>query len=359
MLGYYTIVTVVGVLLIVTMIALLFSDEILKTEEKQSFLRALYCTLIASIVEWIVVYLEQINSLHYRIATFSMSTTYFLGLMVPLTLIWKTEDIKSEIYHKTTRVLLGVSIIISFSALFSDKIFYYESTSNYHRGDWFFIVYIQILLVTILLFIRMYEMGKKYYTKSNIILVMILSIFMIGVYKNFASINISMIWITIVTVLGLLYIYYSSLLKQMDVLTGLLNRRSFDNQVYDIRKQAIILILDVNKFKYINDTYGHGFGDVCLMEIGKVISKIYAPYGDCYRIGGDEFCVILTKEHEKVEELKVKFNKALSECKCEYPLPTVSTGYSLYLPNKSSVQKVLEDADEMMYREKSKEKLED
>ncbi len=158
-------------------------------------------------------------------------------------------------------------------------------------------------------------------------------------------------------VFGFLYILYSSFVSQMDILTGLLNRRSYESQVHDIKSEAIILILDANKFKAINDNYGHAYGDFCLEEIGKCLREVFAEIGSCYRIGGDEFCVILTKKIEQVDELVENLNKVLSECPSEHGLPTLSAGYSKYIPGISSVQKTIEDADEMMYLVKSKSRV--
>ena len=52
-------------------------------------------------------------------------------------------------------------------------------------------------------------------------------------------------------------------------------------------------MFDVDDFKQINDRYGHIQGDLCLAGIAECIKKSYANFGYCYRIGGDEFCVLL------------------------------------------------------------------
>lgn len=120
---------------------------------------------------------------------------------------------------------------------------------------------------------------------------------------------------------------------------------------YMILKPAKIIIFDVNNFKTINDTYGHSFGDYCLKEIGYAIKKTYGNYGLCYRIGGDEFSVILLKNLNNIEKLNKNFNQLLIHNK-EKNLPSVSIGYSHYEAGVSSIQKVIENADDMMYKTK-------
>ena len=77
----------------------------------------------------------------------------------------------------------------------------------------------------------------------------------------------------------------------------------------------MLIVFDLDNFKYINDTYGHQAGDQCLKVIAECLKKAYSRYGNCYRIGGDEFCVLFREpkkekycreillDHRKTEEI--------------------------------------------------------
>ena len=79
----------------------------------------------------------------------------------------------------------------------------------------------------------------------------------------------------------------------------------------------------------------------------------YGQYGHCYRIGGDEFCVILNNHLDGVQELNKQFLNAISVIHQMDPRMTdVSLGFAYYNPGISHIQKVIEDADAMMYRNK-------
>ncbi|MFE8646664.1 diguanylate cyclase domain-containing protein [Sphingomonas sp. NCPPB 2930] len=85
-----------------------------------------------------------------------------------------------------------------------------------------------------------------------------------------------------------------------DALTGLLNRRAFDNSIknfeLDYRKKGAIytvMLLDLNKFKPINDTYGHEAGDEVLKEVAVRISNTIRRGDVLARLGGDEFAIII------------------------------------------------------------------
>lgn len=71
-----------------------------------------------------------------------------------------------------------------------------------------------------------------------------------------------------------LFDLYCNMVYQLDVLTELLNRRAFEVHKSSLKRKAYILILDVNNFKKINDTFGHTLGDSCLKTIASIIRKV-------------------------------------------------------------------------------------
>ena len=92
-------------------------------------------------------------------------------------------------------------------------------------------------------------------------------------------------------------------------------------------------------------------GDVCLAEIAECIKKVYANYGYCYRIGGDEFCVLL-KNSEKEGMCKQEFLWRMEEKRKKITfLPTVSYGSASF--SGEDIVEVKERADWDMYQYKS------
>ena len=113
-------------------------------------------------------------------------------------------------------------------------------------------------------------------------------------------------------------------------------------------------MFDVDNFKQINDRYGHVQGDVCLAEIAECIKKVYANYGYCYRIGGDEFCVLL-KNSEKESRCKQEFLWCMKEKRRKITfLPTVSYGSASF--SGEDIVEVKERADRDMYQYKNERK---
>ena len=148
----------------------------------------------------------------------------------------------------------------------------------------------------------------------------------------------------------MVYILYSELTQKIDTLTHLLNRRSYESRLASLRGHAVIYYFDVDEFKSVNDTFGH-----VAMAWATRCSKV----GYCYRIGGDEFCVIAQISDTAAEKYLSEFLRELTarRVKNEH-LPHVSVGYVCFNPVLGSVEDAIKRADRTMYHYKRKRKSE-
>jgi diguanylate cyclase (GGDEF)-like protein len=90
------------------------------------------------------------------------------------------------------------------------------------------------------------------------------------------------------------------MLSSRDPLTGLFNRRQFEasldseiDRVARTGESALLLLLDIDHFKRVNDTYGHAAGDVVIRHIGKALQDCVRPMDTVARLGGEEFGAVL------------------------------------------------------------------
>lgn len=103
---------------------------------------------------------------------------------------------------------------------------------------------------------------------------------------------------------------------QTDEMTGLFNRRAYEEKIYehdDIPNEDkfIYVSIDANGLKVINDTKGHGAGDEMLIGVAQCMKKSLGPYGQLFRIGGDEFVAILFCDKDEIERVMADFDQTL------------------------------------------------
>lgn len=162
-------------------------------------------------------------------------------------------------------------------------------------------------------------------------------------------------WLCVTLLSVLYYIYCSEMWNQLDALTGLLNQNSYLNRTAEMRRSGgVLVVFDVDDFKQINDRYGHLQGDVCLAEIANCIKKAYARCGYCYRIGGDEFCVLLKDEESEARCAKTMQALLAERRKVFAILPTVSLGSAAF--SGEDVVAVKDRADRALYCAKKEQK---
>ena len=117
-----------------------------------------------------------------------------------------------------------------------------------------------------------------------------------------------------------------------------------------------MLFIDLDKFKPVNDTYGHEAGDFILIEVAKRLKTLFPNNASITRLGGDEYCLLLLDtEKQDIEHLITKIKEALT-IPFTYNEHTITIGGSVGLAHYPSDTKTPEDllkiADEGMYREK-------
>lgn len=160
------------------------------------------------------------------------------------------------------------------------------------------------------------------------------------------------------------YINYINGLAYRDGLTGVKNKTAYQETVIRLeeqtrigRPQFAVVVFDINGLKEINDTNGHDFGDMLIIDACKIICKVF-KHSPVYRIGGDEFVVILEDEdYQHYNELLVRFQGALNEFN-QYARPdgqiSVARGIALYEEETDlTFGDVFKRADESMYQNKA------
>ena len=140
-----------------------------------------------------------------------------------------------------------------------------------------------------------------------------------------------------------------------DALTDLLNRGSFERllDIYEKGNAPFALILvDVDNFKTVNDTYGHAIGDAILRLVADSLKKVFRSVDYVCRIGGDEFAVIMIEMRSDldytIKEKIAAVNERLLTGDENLPTVTLSVG-AAFSDRKKPEETLFNEADQALY----------
>jgi diguanylate cyclase (GGDEF)-like protein len=150
-----------------------------------------------------------------------------------------------------------------------------------------------------------------------------------------------------------------------DDLTGLIAKRRFDanySRAFDAARAAkqslVVMMLDLDGLKQINDTHGHPVGAYTIAEVGKIIGTVVSPQGSACRFGGDEFAAFLAG---RSKDDGVAVGEAIRKWVASHRFvkdgivlrPTISIGVAAFPDDARTAELLLRRADEALYRAKN------
>ena len=158
---------------------------------------------------------------------------------------------------------------------------------------------------------------------------------------------------------------YFKKLAYTDFLTGYENRMAFEQKLrecgnlVDKGERVTLIICDVNNLKTVNDTLGHKVGDTYIKNTADVIAENLGDQGLLYRIGGDEFAVIIVGSSEaELEELMLALREDNSQVVRGHQF-SCACGAATFTPGlDGTLRDVFKRADDAMYKEKKRQKAE-
>lgn len=200
--------------------------------------------------------------------------------------------------------------------------------------------------------------------KTNRYLFMPVMTFLVPIYLGsliqLCCYGLAMIWVCVAFGLTSLYINLQNEKVFLDTLTNLYNRSYLMHYMGYLARQTkkgtsvLGMMLDVNNFKYINDTYGHLAGDEVLREVGKILQSATEGCGAVVRYGGDEFVILLEGDNREMgEHVREEIAKGLARYNASGSAPcpiSLSLGVSEF--DRLNVDKFFRDMDEKMYDDK-------
>ncbi|WP_394923173.1 GGDEF domain-containing protein [uncultured Robinsoniella sp.] len=268
------------------------------------------------------------------------------GSIIPMLLM---RIFYKDKFKKIYYIPLLINAGICFISIFVKIVFYIGTDNSYDRGALFFLPAATTLFYLVLMIFfpaQKYDQGKKteQITIAAIMVTIILSIYLEVEYRYY-FLNYGF------SALGIIIYYISQNINffAIDSLTGAYNRQMFNLAISKTqsKQDCMLCLIDINNFKYINDTFGHEAGDEALIFFSEVIIKNMRKIATVYRTGGDEFMLMGKKESETV--LKDAIEKSMRELGER----KISFAYGMtHYQAVNDIQDALREIDKKMYENK-------
>lgn len=352
---YYTANIFLAVGAMVIMLAALQYNVVLDRKRKWMTACLFGVIALAALCEWMGNALNGAPAewipLHLAVKTLELSLTPFIGVL------YGQSMSTGDDLEKTALAAAVGNLVLEVASAFTGLIFRVDSANVYHHAA-FYGIYTFFCFVTILYFlVRGMQTFRRYQSSGGVLIVLVALFLVGGVCIQMVDSQLNVTWLSVAVSSIMLYKFYSDLVQQVDGLTELINRWGYENYLSHFNGQGAILYFDVDHFKQINDTYGHTYGDRCLQEIADCIRTAYGLCGKCFRIGGDEFCVILDHRLNQINGLTADFIGQIKAKREEDPrLPQVSIGYVLFDTREMNIQDAVTRADAEMYAAKQQDR---
>lgn len=299
-------------------------------------------------------------------------SNFLLFLLNPiLPSIWLIY-VHFKIYHsieKTQKLIFPLMVLNVINAgflvatQFNGWYYYIDVNNIYHRGPLFILSTVFTFLLMLVAFIMILHNRREINRKQLFSLLFFPFPPLIGTILQICFYGIA--FVLNATVLSLLIILLS--IKDdtiyTDYLTGLCNRK----KVEEVLKESIrrssqnrtfsLIMLDIDKFKETNDTFGHEMGDNALRAAAELLNKCMRSKDYVARYGGDEFCLILEiYDYKNLEATVRRINHwvDLQNASSEFPFClSFSMGYAVYdYASKLTAEEFIKQVDLLMYENK-------
>ena len=273
-------------------------------------------------------------------------------------------------------VLIGINAFCNLLTLIIPSLSMIDENNMYQRN--FYAVVFTVVLVTLTIFMVLGAINSAKTRQSDNVVFMwfIFGFIMAGVLFRVLYVRSNYDYLVITIAFQLLIYNSISTFMKIEQLTGLLNRSTFEVMTERIKYTTGVVIIDVNKLKWVNDTLGHKYGDALIRITAEIIKQVYGKYAYCFRIGGDEFCIIMKKKpfesllseqqgrYEVMKNLMTEFTQEFTQRteRRKFLKYGASQGFGIYYakddPNSPpeeeymTLKEVINKADERMYEEK-------
>lgn len=355
---------------LVLIIAMLVSSRIRRSaprDEFKIFSIIAILSAVACVVDFLVFYSDGKAGFLMRLINHAGNTYCFIANPVFVVAWCIYTDLK--LYSSRARIKRiykyaaipgAILVVITVLNLFIPLIYVIDSNNVYHRlplSYAFYLVEAFYMLYSVII-LKRYE--SRYDKVSFFPIFLMLGPIILGSILQIVFYGVSLMWVSFAVGITSIYMAMQNEFSYQDTLTGQYNRAYLDYVLEKYSKNADSklggIMVDVDYFKVINDTFGHHVGDEALIDAARVILFSKPDTSILIRFAGDEF-IVLMKDASDEELRKIVENirnelKVFNENECRQYELSLSIGYTLYDYDKDNIDSFFRKMDNNMYEEK-------
>jgi diguanylate cyclase (GGDEF)-like protein len=283
------------------------------------------------------------------------------------TFFGERDDDSGEVSTMREQWVMGsfllVNNIVVLTNPWTHALFYYDEQGIYHRGAFFLLRYGVFAVATILTMATLIVFRERIGRRNATWLLLTPVAPVVGALLQPHTHMLALELAGMAMSCAMLYLFVQGRVSTTDALTGLGNRRELDVRFDRLCEGAgahpfSAMMLDIDRFKTINDVYGHGRGDEALVVVAQAMDKTFGTDATLVRLSGDEFIALCNAgTQEELDDLAGTLRSKLRDLTHSHGLPfeiLVSLGYGVYDPSRfAGKDDFMASLDEMLYAEKA------
>ena len=274
-----------------------------------------------------------------------------LGLYGDPSRIWKK--------YKAQIVAGAVMFILNIVNFFVPISYYITPENVYERRPLSYVYYFVILFYVITAMVITHKYEKEHGTRSFFSIEIFLVPILLGVTLQFIFYGLSLAWLSSAIGLTGLYMMQQNEAAYIDTLTGVYNRQYLNHVAANWNRKGYRfsgMMADVDKFKRINDSFGHSEGDRALVEAASILKTVCAKNALLFRFAGDELVILLrTDDLAEIKKEEEAIKAALDAYNADSGKPyrlELSVGHAVFDPKTGDIDALMKEMDANMYEVK-------
>lgn len=343
---YFSAITCINIFSLIIFFVLVSGNSIISTHQKNKFQTTGAIVFLICIMEVLTIIL---NNTPLKFKFFHIASNYIGFSLTPAVYVSLSKALFPHTGENRSKInpilflwiIYSLWLLISLIATPQYSVFYVDKENHYSRAKGFFI-YVAFCMLSIFYFLLTnIRLSVRFWKNNGSLLLLNFLLVFFGSAVQILHPEIQITWLTIIFSILTYYIYHTTLYQQLDIQTCLLNYGSFQKWLCRQKKEHCIVVAEIDNFAKLKLNYSRKEIDRIIVTVSKIFNKFFKKYGQCYRIGSEEFLVTISDMTLNFDELNRKFFiEFIKESFAFEEMPLVTLGYAKVSAN-SDLDKIL------------------